>query len=205
MTEKRTKPTVRPGETTTLDEGEAKFLLLAEMTPFAVFIFQGNRFKYANPAAERLTGYSKQELLNSSFTDLLPTGRKKIMREWGMQVQRGDTLSLHQELNIITKVGDNRRIDLTAAAISYEGKPAVIGTAYEINEKQKEEILQDVVYRIAQAADRSKTLDDLFPALHAIISEVMVARNFILLFSTEKKTISPILIIWMNTIILPGW
>lgn len=191
MTEKRTKPTVRPGETTTLDEGEAKFLLLAEMAPFAVFIFQGNRFKYANPAAERLTGYSKQELLNSSFTDLLPTGRKKIMREWGMQVQRGDTLSLHQELNIITKVGDNRRIDLTAAAISYEGKPAVIGTAYEINEKQKEEILQDVVYRIAQAADRSKTLDDLFPALHAIISEVMVARNFyIALFDRKENYIT---------------
>ena len=66
------------------------FALLAEMAPSAVFIFQGTRIKYVNPAAERLTGYSKQELLKSNFYDLFPAGRKKNMRDWGMQVQRGE-------------------------------------------------------------------------------------------------------------------
>ena len=73
-----------------LHESEAMFRALAEMAPSAVFIFQGTRLKFVNPAAERLTGYSKQELLKSNFYDLFPAGRKKYMREWGMQVQRGE-------------------------------------------------------------------------------------------------------------------
>jgi|GEM_PF-2222122 PAS domain-containing protein len=40
-----------------LHESEAMFSALAEMASSAVFIFQGTRTKFVNPAAERLTGY----------------------------------------------------------------------------------------------------------------------------------------------------
>ncbi len=178
MKKNRTDTPIRKEVDSALNEDDTKFRLLAEMAPLAVFILQGSRFKYVNPGTERLTGYLKLELLNSYFSDLFPTGRKKIMRDWCMQVQSGDKLPAHGEFNIRTRNGDTSWIDLTAVPMEYEGKPAVIGTAFEINEQRREEVLQDVVYRIALAADRSKKLDDLFPALHAIISEVMVAKNF---------------------------
>jgi PAS domain S-box-containing protein len=170
-----------------LQESAAMFRALAEMAPSAVFIFQGSRLKFVNPATERLTGYSKQELLKSNFYDLFPASRKKNMRDWGIQVQRGEIPSTHGEFNLITKSGDERWVDLTAAAIEYEGKPAAIGTAVEITPRQREEILQDVVYRIALAADGAKNLDDLFPALHAIIAEVMLARNFFIALYDRKE------------------
>jgi PAS domain S-box-containing protein len=170
-----------------LHESDTKFRVLAEMAPSAVFIFQGRRLKYVNPATERLTGYSKQELLKSDFYDLFPTGRRKFMRDWGMQVQHGEIISPHGEINIVTKNGEDRWVDLTAAAIEYEGKPAAIGTAFEFDERQRADILQDVVYRIAQAADGSKNLEELLPAVHAIISEVMVAKNFYIALYDRKE------------------
>jgi PAS domain S-box-containing protein len=170
-----------------LHESQAMFRTLAEMAPSAVFIFQGTRLKYVNPAAEHLTGFSKQELLKRNFYDLFPPGRKKYMRDWGRQVQRGDTPSTHGEFSLITKAGDERWVDLTASAIQYEGKPAAIGSAVEFAQGQREEILQDVVYRIALAADGAKNLDDLFPAVHAIIAEVMLARNFFIALYDRKE------------------
>ena len=173
------------------NESGTNFRLLAEMTPLPVFILQGTGFVFVNPAAERLTGYSAAELLKSKFYDLFPADRKKIMRKWGLQVQHAGTLSLHGEFSFIAKNGEEIRIDVTAATIEYEGKPAALVTAFELNEQRREEILQDVVYRIAQAADGAKTLDDLFPALHAIIAEAMVAKNFyIALFDRKEDLIT---------------
>jgi len=115
-----------------LHESEARFRALAEIAPSAVFIFQGTRLKFVNPAAERLTGYSKKELLKSNFYNLFPAGRKKQLRDWGMQVQRGDPVSTHGEFNLFTKAGDERWVELSVAAIEYEGKPAAIGTAVAV-------------------------------------------------------------------------
>ena len=88
-----------------LHESEARFRALTDIAPSAVVIFQGTRVKFVNPAAERLTGYSKQELLESNFYDLFPAGRKKQARKWGMQVQQGEPVSMHAEFIIITKAG----------------------------------------------------------------------------------------------------
>jgi len=77
------------------------FRALAEMAPSAIFIIQGTRLRFVNPAAVRLTGYSRQELLKINFYDLFPAGSKKFMRDWGMQVQRGESSSAHGEFNLV--------------------------------------------------------------------------------------------------------
>jgi diguanylate cyclase (GGDEF)-like protein/PAS domain S-box-containing protein len=44
--------------------------------------------------------------------------------------------------------------------------------------RKQAERLQEATYRIAQAADQAESLDSLFPVIHSIIREVMVADNF---------------------------
>jgi len=178
MTKAPESSLLRQREEAALRESEAKFRILAETATSVIFIIQGTRLKYVNPATERLTGYSQQELLGMNFHDLFPVGKKRFMRDWGKQAQHGEILSPRGEFKITTKNGDDRWIDLEAAVIEYGGKPAAIGTAFDCTERKRAEILQDAVYRVAKAADRSKRLDDLFPAVHAIIAEVMAARNF---------------------------
>ena len=75
--------------------------------------------------------------------------------------------------------------------MDFNNSQAVIWTAFDITEHKRGEVLQDAVYRIALAADRSKGLDDLFSAVHAIIAEVMNADNFyIALYDDESKLLS---------------
>jgi len=67
----------------------------------------------------------------------------------------------------------------------------MIGMMQDIHERMQGELLQNAVYRIAQAADKSAGLGDLFKSVHHIISTVMPAGNFyIALYDDEKELIS---------------
>ncbi|MGD0612192.1 MAG: GAF domain-containing protein [Anaerolineales bacterium] len=170
---------------------DAKFHIMAEGAASGIFILQGTHFRYVNLAAEHLTGYSRKELLAMNYTNLVPAGLASTLRRLNTRLQRGDIQSSREEFKLVTKQGEERWIDLTSGPIEYNGRPAVMGTASDVTERKRAELLQDAVYRIAQATDRSKGLDDLLPALHAIISEVVTARNFyIALYDKEKDLIS---------------
>ncbi|PYU31670.1 MAG: hypothetical protein DMG28_14690, partial [Acidobacteria bacterium] len=54
-----------------LKESERKFRVLADSIASAVLIYQGTQCRYANRAAQTLTGYSGEELLSLSSWDLI--------------------------------------------------------------------------------------------------------------------------------------
>ena len=63
----------------------------------------------------------------------------------------------------------------------------MIGMMQDITERKQAELLQNAVYRIAQAADKSPSLEDLYRSVHEIIATVMPAGNFyIALFDKER-------------------
>jgi len=67
----------------------------------------------------------------------------------------------------------------------------MIGMMQDIHDRKQAEILQNAVYRVAQAADTSAGLSDLFKSVHGIIGTVMPAGNFyIALYDREKDLIS---------------
>lgn len=158
------------------EEVEASFRSLAEMAASAIFIYQGTKLLYVNPAAERLTCYSRQELFEMNFYDLFSS--KRTLKNWDLQLKQGKDQSFRDELILKTRGGEEKWIDLTVGLIEYKEKYISIGTAFDITERKKAELLQDAVYRIAQAAYHSDRLDDLFPEIHAIIAQVMNAGNF---------------------------
>jgi diguanylate cyclase (GGDEF)-like protein/PAS domain S-box-containing protein len=62
---------------------------------------------------------------------------------------------------------------------------------HDVTARKQADKLQEATYRIAQAADRAENLESLFPAIHAIIQEVMVADNFyIALHDKESDLLS---------------
>jgi PAS domain S-box-containing protein/putative nucleotidyltransferase with HDIG domain len=54
----------------------------------------------------------------------------------------------------------------------------MIGMMNDVHERKQADLLQSAVYKIAQAADTSAGLDDLFKSVHAIVGTVMPAGNF---------------------------
>jgi len=67
----------------------------------------------------------------------------------------------------------------------------MIGMMQDIHDRKQAEILQNAVYRIAQAAETSATLEDLFRSVHKTVSTVMPAGNFyIALYDAAENLIS---------------
>jgi len=67
----------------------------------------------------------------------------------------------------------------------------MIGMMQDIHDRKQAELLQNAVYRIAQAADKSAGLSDLFKSVHNIIGTVMPAGNFyIARYDDEEDLIS---------------
>jgi len=126
--------------TASLQESEERFRTLAETTAAAIFITQGGKLLYANPAGETLTGYTHEELLSMDFWDFTHPDYRELLRERGLARLKGESPPRQYELKVLRKDGGERWVDLTAGLVEYEGKPAVIGTFFDITgRKQAEE------------------------------------------------------------------
>jgi len=115
-----------------LRESEAKFRAYAEMTSAAIFIYRGTRFIYMNPIAEATTGYSRQELLQMNFWDIIHPDHRAMVRERGMQRQQGEEVPSRYQFKILRKDRETRWLDMSAKMIVDDGQPAALGTAFDI-------------------------------------------------------------------------
>ncbi|MCK4269940.1 MAG: PAS domain S-box protein, partial [Methanogenium sp.] len=133
-----------------LEESEKKFRTLAISTPVAVMIYQNDKWIYANPAAEKMAGYTEKELLDSKFWELVHPDYIDLMKERGKLRQTGFADIQYYHIKIITKTGEEKWVDLTGGSIEYHGSPAGIVTADDITRLKlaEEKISQsEVLYR----------------------------------------------------------
>ncbi len=119
------------------DESEARFKTLAETTHSAIFAFR-ERLLYANPSMESLSGYSSAELSAMRLVDLVhPDFHEQVARiesgDW--PAQDGPRL----ELKILTRMGEERWLYLTAARADFDGETAFLASAFDITERKHAE------------------------------------------------------------------
>lgn len=174
-----------------LRESETKFRTVASMSVATIFIYQGTKFVYVNPASEAITGYTIDELLKMNFWDIVHPDFRELIKERGMARLNGESIPSRYEFKIVTKKGEEKWLSFGAEIIQYQGKTASLGVAFDITSRKQSEHIQTAVYRIAKIAVSAKTLESLYKGVHEIIGEIMDARNFyIALHDEEKDTIS---------------
>ncbi|MBV6397188.1 MAG: hypothetical protein HFACDABA_02793 [Anaerolineales bacterium] len=122
-----------------LRESEEWFRRLADTTSIAIFIYQGEKFVYANRASETLSGYSKEELLHLNFWDLVRPDQQEYVRQRGLARQQGADAPDRLEFNILCKDGTERWVDFTAGLIDWRGQAAILGTAFNITKRKQAE------------------------------------------------------------------
>jgi diguanylate cyclase (GGDEF)-like protein/PAS domain S-box-containing protein len=139
-----------------LRESDRQFRELAETVAAATMVYQGTRFVYVNAAAEELTGYTRRELQEMSFWDVVHPDQRELVRERGLARQRGESVPARYEIRIQRKDGTERWIDFTAGLVRYGGETAALGTAFDITG-----------YKEAQAALQRQALvfDNLYDAV----------------------------------------
>lgn|GEM_PF-1178218 len=125
-------------------KSENWFRTMADTTTTAIFIYQDKKFVFINNAAEQMTGYNKEELFSfSHIWDIAHPDYKDLVRKRMDKRMQGEEVTKHYQVKILRKDGSERWIDLTAGVIEWDGKSAVIGTAYDISiQKDYEESLR---------------------------------------------------------------
>ncbi|MGA7936131.1 MAG: PAS domain S-box protein [Kovacikia sp.] len=122
-----------------LQQSEARFRVVAETAACAFLLYQGSRLRYVNPAAQAITGYSRDELLSIDFWNLAHPEFRDLIQKRGLERQQGKALPTRYEVKILTKSGQERWVDLTAGVVTFEGKPAGLATAYDITDRKQAE------------------------------------------------------------------
>ena len=115
-------------------ESEEKFRAMTDHTTAAIFIYH-DKFIFANPASEQLSGYSLKEFYQTNFWDLVHPDHRELVKQRGMARIKGENIPNHYNFKIITKNGKTKWIDFAAQRIFYEGKWCSLGTAIDITDK----------------------------------------------------------------------
>lgn len=127
-----------------LEESEQKFRMLAENAGAIIGIMQDNKIIYANPFAEVASGYTRQELYDIDIPKLIHPAYQKKMMERAQKRQAGEPIESHYEFIMVRKDGEHRWLDFSPIRISYRGKPAIIGMAFDVTKrKNAEEALRE--------------------------------------------------------------
>lgn len=135
-----------------LQEREEWFRTLADSTATAIFIYQGEYFTYVNKASCDITGYSEDELLKMRLWDIVHPDYLDLLRERWLKRQRGENVPNRYEFMIICKNGKVKWIDFTSGSITWKGKTAFIGTAFDVTERKiVEERLKESQYFLSEA------------------------------------------------------
>jgi diguanylate cyclase (GGDEF)-like protein/PAS domain S-box-containing protein len=123
-----------------LRESEEKFRTLADTAPAAIFIYQGDGFRYANEAAASITGYTREEFLKlSSFWEIVHPDSAEEARLGSSEFEAGGQAPSRHEVKILRKDGEERWLDYSAGLIEFGGRPAIMGTAFDISERKRAE------------------------------------------------------------------
>lgn len=98
-----------------LKESEYLFRILSETTSTAIVLCQDQKFTHANPAAQRLYGYSLNELKMMRFESLISSKDKKKIQKTGLK---------KDEIKVLSRFGQEKPVFLEASTIEYYGRPA---------------------------------------------------------------------------------
>ncbi len=154
-----------------LTESEKKYRLLIENASEAIFILQDSKVKFHNKRAEVMSGYSKEELNEVNFLDLVPAEDREVSINRHEGRLDGKTLPFNGRFRVIAKSGEERWVSMNAVKVVWEGQPAVLCFAWDVTQEKN---LEDDLKR-AQKMEAIGTLaggvaHDLNNVLSGIVS-----------------------------------
>jgi PAS domain S-box-containing protein len=114
---------------------EKRFRVLMEANPSAIMIFQNFKIKFVNSSFEKLTGFTREELLQMEVWQLIHPGSFNNTAPEKISLE-SDGFSFRGEFEIITKNKEVVWIDMSTRSIVFEEKPAILATSVDITERK---------------------------------------------------------------------
>ena len=119
------------------EQNGAKFRALGQSAALAIFIIQDGRFVYMNPAGQRMSGYSMDELKGMDFLQIVHPDFHAVINKNALGRPGHPPPPASREIKLLSRDGREMWGALTAARFQYQGRPATMGTAFDISEYKK--------------------------------------------------------------------
>ena len=165
---------------------EEKFLALSMIAPYGIFIYQGEQFIETNPSLSTTLGYTRSELLNMGFADIIATKDRAKAMDKISRCLRGFEKDIHISFNVVHKDGHQLSTELYGiVGLKVKGRASMLGTLI----LSKAEIVQEQDFEglaINEIEEFEKAID-LLAGTRSYISTELV-NKLISVFRNNEAT-----------------
>jgi PAS domain S-box-containing protein len=187
------------GSAPTPSSPDDRFFTIFEHNPLPMWVYDREtlRFLAVNAAAVAQYGYTPEQFRSMTICDIRPPEdvpqlyagleRDRAHAAAGEASRQWDTETVRHR----NARGELLEIEVSAHDLVYDGRAARLVMAHDVTARTRTEQAQLAVYQISEAAQTAQTLEELFRAIHRIVSGLMPARNFyIALYDALDDTVS---------------
>lgn len=183
----------------TLVEREHLFRTLTEEALVGIYIIQGNRFRYVNPALANIFGYNPDEIIDRlGPLDLThPSDREKVASNVNRRLS-GEVEASHYVLQGLRRDGTQITCEVLGRLTEYEGAPAIIGTLLDITERrhaeeaeQEQRVLAEALRDTAIVLNSTLDLDQVLKRILDNVGRVVPhdGANVVLVVGDEARVV----------------
>lgn len=124
-----------------LQESEKKYSLLINNANESIIVAQDGLLKFVNPMTlDLLKGYSEQELIDRPFPKFIhPDDRSMVVENYRRRIANEATPSRYA-FRVVTRDGIVKWVEINAALIEWQGKPATLNFLTDITSRKQVEV-----------------------------------------------------------------
>lgn len=124
-----------------LKASEAKYSALVEKGNDGIIIIQDDILRFTNSKFLELTGYRKEEIINSALLDHIPLDfRRMLLKRYNKALRDERSIKRNYEVDFFKKDGSTFPAEVSLSFIYYEKDPAVMIATRDITERKKAEM-----------------------------------------------------------------
>lgn len=124
--------TFEPGST----EYESVFEKMTELAGSAVFVIQNDRFQYINPAGYEILGYTPDEIQSLDPFAIIDPSYRDVANMAITELTVSKKPIHNIEIYITTKSKAKKFLNITGTPTTFNGRPAILGTAFDITSQK---------------------------------------------------------------------
>ena len=175
-----------------LREGEERYRELFDNAQDVIYVHDLNgNYTSANRAAERLTGYTQDEIIGRNIVEFLaPEFTSQIGARIEDKIQNKTQTTY--EIEVVAKDGHRVPVEVSSRLIYEQGiAVGVQGVARDITERRRAEAERHALAAIVQGVITTSNLEELFTLAHQAINRLIPAENcYVALYDRKTDLLS---------------
>lgn len=181
-----------------LEASERLFRTLMDTIPALAVIIEDDRVAYINNAGAAMLGYSAKEVIGRPLAEFLPPATRELVVRRALDRQAGREAPPRYELPVLTRDGKELWLDMSAARIEYENRPAALGVALDITERRRVEQSLRAMQERLEAATQATELG--VWDWNVATGEVSFSDRWQTMLGYEPGEVAPNYLSWENSL-----